>query len=558
MARTAMCAGALFLLMLAAGGDAAHTQSVPPRLKNPSDHEIVLNIGGMLVKASPTAPSEPMRLRGGGAAHGALPKYPSNRALNADEYAAPYGTIMRTRSGAMIAPTPVPEWFEEGLMYQIYPLGTPGAGGGGFFGGVPSTNDMTSPPTQKLLLLRQWYKHLTKLGVKSIYFSPLFESETHGYDTVDYFMIDRRVGDLASFKTIVRELHELGIKVILDGVFNHTGRNFFAFKEIIKAGANWEKCEYKDWYFISEGNSTYDDPFAYRSWEGHEELPELNVENQQVKEYLFKVAKFWLGDVGVDGWRLDVAHELPPAFWRDFRTACTEANPEHILLGEVIHGDYNTWVGPMKGLLHSGTNYQLSKALWSSLKEHNFWELDSAVQRDLMLYREMSLVNFLSNHDVARVATQLEGEPALNKLAHFMLLTFRGTPCIYYGDEVGVKGRKEDGDAALRMKMVDPDSASGEWPPGGQELFDFIAELVRFREKHPALVIGAHQPLYHQNNEMVYARRTPDGKELLVCAVNSFSDHVHVEVAVGCLDKPPGTVSWGSFREGGRVCVPGR
>ena len=233
------------------------------------------------------------------------------------------------------------------------------------------------------------------------------------------------------------------------------------------------------------------------------------------------MAKFWLGDVGVDGWRLDVAHELPPAFWRDFRTACTEANPEHVLLGEVIHGDYNTWVGPGKGLLHSGTNYQLSKALWSSLKEHNFWELDAAVQRDLMLYREMSLVNFLSNHDVARVATQFEGEPELNKVAHFMLLTFRGVPCIYYGDEVGVKGRKEDGDAALRMAMLPPDPAlPPHWPPGGQDLFNMISALVKFRALHPALILGAHQPLYHQNNEMVWARRTPDGKELLVCAVN--------------------------------------
>jgi glycosidase len=345
----------MLLVALATVANAAHTASVPPRLKQQTD--IVLNVGGMMIRASPNKPDAPLRLRGGGGAH-AAPKYPSNIALKQDEYAAPYGTIMRTRSGAMIAPTPTPEWFEQGVMYQIYPLGTPGEGGGGFFGGVPATNDLTTKPTQKLLLLRKWYEHIKTLGVTSIYFSPLFESETHGYDTVDYFMIDRRVGDLESFKAILRELHELGIKVILDGVFNHTGRMFFAFQEIVKAGANWEQCEYKDWYFISEGNSTYGDAFAYRSWEGHEELPELNVENEQVRQYLFKVAKFWL-QMGVDGWRLDVAHELPPAFWRDFRTACTEANPEHVLLGEVIHGDYNTWVGPGKGLLHSGTNYQV-------------------------------------------------------------------------------------------------------------------------------------------------------------------------------------------------------
>ena len=440
-------------------------------------------------------------------------------------------------------------------MYQIYPLGTPGQGGGGFFGGVPATNDLTSPPETKLLLLRHWYTHLKELGVTSIYFSPLFESETHGYDTVDYFLIDRRVGDLASFKTILKELHELGIKVILDGVFNHTGRQFFAFQEIIKAGKDWANCPFKDWYFISEGNSTYDDPFAYRSWEGHEELPELNVENEAVREYLFKVAKFWLGEVGVDGWRLDVAHELPPAFWRDFRTACTEANPEHVLLGEVIHGDYNVWVGPSKGLLHSGTNYQLSKALWSSTKEHNFYELDSAVTRDNMMYREMSLVNFLSNHDVARVATQLEGEPQHNRIAHFLLLTSRGIPCIYYGDEVGIKGRKEEGDAALRQAMVNPDPASGEWPPGGKELFDFISALVKFRALHPALVDGSHHPLYcgkgeygMANNEIVFARRAEG--EMLIVAANADKEHTHVEVFMGHLDKAPGTPLVGIWGDG--------
>lgn len=342
-----------------------------------------------------------------------MPKYPSNKALHQEEYTPPFGTLIRSRSGAMFSPTPTPKWFEDGILYQIYPLGTPGEAGkgGGFFGGVPAENDLKSPPTSKILEVAEWIDHLEHLGVTMIYFSPIFESETHGYDTVDYFQIDRRVGDLQSFKKVLELLHKRGIKVILDGVFNHTGRKFFAFKELVAAGANWAQCPYKDWYFISEGNSTYDDAFAYRSWEGHEELPELNVESEQVRDYLFKVAKFWLGEVGVDGWRLDVAHELPPSFWRDFRTACTEGNPEHVLLGEVIHGDYNTWVGPLKGLLHSGTNYQLSKALWSSLKDHNFWELTTSFNRDLTLYRDMNLVNFLSNHDVARVATQLEGEP---------------------------------------------------------------------------------------------------------------------------------------------------
>mmetsp|Transcript_52910 Transcript_52910/g.128206 ORF Transcript_52910/g.128206 Transcript_52910/m.128206 type:complete len:368 (-) Transcript_52910:804-1907(-) len=337
-----------------------------------------------------TVPSQLLRtaqprltLRGGGGGQSnTKPKYESNTHLPKDEYTPPYGTLLRSVSGALFCPTPVPPWFEEGTIYQIYPLGTPGdipGQGGGFFGDIPAVNDGKCKPTKSILDVRKYYEHFQQMGITAIYFSPIFESETHGYDTVDYYMIDRRVGSLPDFKIIVKELHELGIKVILDGVFNHTGRKFFAFKDLVDKGANWEKSEFKDWFFISEGNSTYGDAFAYRSWEGHEELPELNVENDAVRNYLFEVGKFWLAEVGVDGWRLDVAHELPPNFWRDFRSACTEANPEHILLGEVIHGDYNTWIGPNKGLLHSGTNYQLSKALWSSLKEKKFLRARSLV-----------------------------------------------------------------------------------------------------------------------------------------------------------------------------------
>ncbi|EKX52762.1 hypothetical protein GUITHDRAFT_161282 [Guillardia theta CCMP2712] len=540
------------LLSLASCSASLSLPSFKPMKLRKDPEELHIKAGNMVFKSTRV---DVQRLRGGGAAQGALPKYPSNRALKQDEYAPPFGTLLRSRSGAFFSPTPTPEWFENGIVYQIYPLGSPGEDGkgGGFFGEVPAENDLTSPPKKRLLELRQWYDHLETLGVTAIYFSPIFESETHGYDTVDYYQIDRRVGDIETFRTIVKELQKRGIKVILDGVFNHTGRKFFAFKDLLKHGADWMKSPYKEWYFISEGNSTYGDPFSYRSWEGHEELPELNVENSEVRDYLFEVGKFWLGEVGIDGWRLDVAHELPPSFWRDFRSACTEANPEHVLLGEVIHGDYNTWVGPAKGLLHSGTNYQLSKALWSSLKDHNFWEIDSAFSRDRMLYREMSLVNFLSNHDVARVATQLENEPQLLPLAYFLLMTVRGIPCIYYGDECGVKGRKEDGDAALRMAMVKPDD---EWPAGGRELFNGIAHLVQFRNKHEALKTGSLQTLFHSNNELLFARISDTTGEVLLVAVNSSPEHVHPEVSLGVLSKPPGTpikCLWGDGADAGAI-----
>jgi len=474
-----------------------------------------------------------LRLRGGGGGQsGVAPKYASNTHLNREEYTPPFGTVIRSMSGALFSPTPVPAWFEEGTMYQIYPLGSPGGKpgqGGGFFGDVPAENDGTSRPTDSLLRIREYYEHFQKLGVTAIYFSPIFESETHGYDTVDYYMIDRRVGSLNDFKAIVQELHEIGIKVILDGVFNHTGRKFFAFKDIMEKGEKWQTSQYKDWYFIAEGNSTYGDKFAYRSWEGHEEIPELNVENEEVRKYLFDVGKFWLTEVGVDGWRLDVAHELPPSFWRDFRTACTEANPEHILLGEVIHGDYNTWVGPNKGLLHSGTNYQLSKALWSSLKEKNFYELEHSFARDAALYREMSLVNFLSNHDVARVATLLKDDHMYAYLAHFLLFTVRGIPCIYYGDELMVEGVKEESDAALRCTMPSPDPTT--WSGQAADLVSKVSALSALRTENPALTWGNLNCMYVKNQELVFSRScdTPR-RQMLFVAVNSGLEHQHVEL----------------------------
>jgi len=498
--------------------------------------------------------SAPLRLRGGGAGANA-PKYPSNTALHSDEYHVPFGTILRSKSGINFAPTPTPKWFEDSIIYQIYPLGTPGRvgveEGGGFFGEVPSTNDLTSEPQQRLQELEKFYDHLDSLGVTAIYFSPLFESETHGYDTVDYFKIDRRIGDNESFKIMLDELHKRGIRVILDGVFNHTGRKFHAFQELVDLGEKWETSQYKDWYFLTEGESSFGDKFAYRSWEGHEELPELNVENKDVREYLFSVGKFWL-EMGVDGWRLDVAHELPPAFWRDFRTACSEANPEHVLLGEVIHGDYNTWVGPSKGLLHSGTNYQLSKAIWSSLRDKNFWELNTSLQRDLTLYRDMCLVNFLSNHDVARVATTLEQEPRMVFLAHFMLLTLRGVPCVYYGDEAAVRGRKEDGDASLRNKMFDID---GVWPAGGSDLYIYLKKLIALRAESPPLVCGSQTTLYFSNTEFIFMRQTDRG-DTVVVAVNCDKEHAQIEVEMGVLNRPPGTrlvPIWGDGADCGSI-----
>ncbi|KAK3269464.1 hypothetical protein CYMTET_22097 [Cymbomonas tetramitiformis] len=272
----------------------------------------------------------------------------------------------------------LPEWAENAVFYQLYPLG---------FFGAPTLNDLAPTPVPRLAKLREYYGYFKDLGVTAVYFSPLFESDTHGYDTADYFQIDRRMGDVALFKEIVDELHSHGMRVVLDGVFNHTGRRHPAFVDVMEKGPHLS--EYANWYTVGARPDDYEGwceipdeehGFSYDCWEGHAMLPKLNHAEPAVREHIFEVARFWLKEIGVDGWRLDVAHEMSPDFWREFRTVCMEANPDCLLVGEMIHGNYNNWVGNDR--LHSGTNYQLSRAIWHSVLTQNFDELSCALLRE--------------------------------------------------------------------------------------------------------------------------------------------------------------------------------
>uniref|UniRef100_A0A7S1TFZ9 Glycosyl hydrolase family 13 catalytic domain-containing protein n=2 Tax=Compsopogon caeruleus TaxID=31354 RepID=A0A7S1TFZ9_9RHOD len=411
----------------------------------------------------------------------------------------------------------VPEWYREAIFYHIYPLGTPGHGGGGFFGDVPERNDGYSDPIPRILELRAFYQHFHELGINAIYFSPMFESTSHGYDTSNFFEIDRRVGSLASFKVILAELHERGIRVCLDGVFNHTGRDHFAFQELLSAGDNWRSNPYREWYLIRRGSNQFGDPFRYECWEGHQQLPRLNLDNPAVREHLFSAARFWLGEVGIDGWRLDVAHEIPTEFWVEFRKVCYSVRPDHVLIGELIHGDYNKWVGPKAGRLHSGTNYQLSKPIWSSLKDKNFFEFAHSLRYELQVYDDLCLLNFVSNHDVSRVASQLN-DPSLVMLAYVLVFCTRGVPCVYYGDETGMRGNKNDGDAALRRRM--PRSQS-EWEDPSGTICTAIASLAQLRKSWKTLAHGAMRCIQNTNEQLVIVRY--DDNEFIVVALNCSS-----------------------------------
>jgi glycosidase len=370
----------------------------------------------------------------------------------------------------------------------------------------------------------------------ALYFGPLFESHTHGYDTIDYFTVDRRLGDNALIRQIIDELHARDIRVIFDGVFNHTGRGFFAFQDILEHG---EGSRYRDWYTIDQtGDSHYGDGFAYDSWEGHQSLPALNLANPEVRNYLLEVAQMWLADVGIDGWRLDVAYELPHDFLWELRRACKGVRPDCFLLGETIHGDYRTWVAP--DLLDAGLNYPFHSALIRSFNEGNLPDLaanlDRAFHSEWGLYTDLLLVNFVGNHDVTRVRSALD-DPRHIYPAFILLMCAPGIPMLYYGDEFGMEGEKGDGDAALRRSM--PEAGAEELPDDSDALMREIGRLANLRRQHPALSHGRHATLMSQGPLYVFLRQHV--RENAIIAVNVDDTPATLDVPIAAQGVSDGT-----------------
>lgn len=419
----------------------------------------------------------------------------------------------------------IPAWARSAVFYHIYPLG---------FFGAPPVNNRQSSISPRLAELPNWYDHITGLGATAIYFGPIFESATHGYDTIDYFRVDRRLGDITIFQQVVEELHARGLRVIVDGVFHHTGRDFFAFQDVRR---HKRDSEYKDWYYINWGaDSEFGDGFAYDSWEGHQTLPRLNLSNPATRKYIFEVARMWLGDHHLDGWRLDVSHQIDPDFWWEFRRVCKAINPDCFLLGEMFGGDLRTWVAP--DLLDSGTNYQLYKAIWRSLNEDNLWELKAVMERashsEWGVFKELSLLNFLSNHDVTRILSQLK-DPRLLFPALILLFTVPGIPCIYYGDEVGMAGTPGSDDRGVRQPMPLPHE---EWPDQEHAIYREIARLAAVRREHPALLYGSFAAL--ETGYTVFSFLRQHSRERAVVALNSGDQAAPLTIPVGREGVPDG------------------
>lgn len=403
-------------------------------------------------------------------------------------------------------------WAYESVFYQIYPLG---------FCGAPFENDGILQ--NRIKKVEEWIPHIKKLGADAIYFSPVFESDNHGYNTRDYTKIDVRLGTNADFKEVCNALHKEEIKVVLDGVFNHVGRGFWAFQDVL---ANRQNSRYASWFHISfDGNSNYNDGLWYEGWEGNYDLVKLNLKNPEVVEHILSCVKGWIEEFDIDGLRLDVAYCLDHDFVRRLRSFCDSLKPEFFLVGEMLHGDYNQMVNEQ--MLHSATNYECYKGLHSSFNSMNMFEIVHSLLRQFgpeqwCLYRGKHLLSFVDNHDVSRVASILENENHL-PLIYAMCFGMPGIPCVYYGSEWGAKADKSQGDPALRVSFEEPVE---------NELTDWVARLAKAKKESIALNYGDFRSVVLNNRQCIFERKA-EGERVLV-AINADSEAYEAHFDAGC------------------------
>lgn len=403
-------------------------------------------------------------------------------------------------------------WAYESVFYQIYPLG---------FCGAPFEND--GQLQHRILKVEEWIPHIKKLGCNAVYFSPLFESDTHGYNTRDFQKLDCRLGTNEDFKQVVDKLHAEGIKVVLDGVFNHVGRGFFGFRDVLQ---NRENSTYKDWFKIDFwGNSPYNDGLYYEGWEGNYDLVKLNLRHESVVQYIFESIDMWIREFDIDGLRLDVAYCLDHDFVRRLRQFVDSKKQDFFMVGEMLHGDYKVLVND--DMLHSATNYECYKGLYSSFNSANMFEIVHSLMRqfgpeDWTLYKGKHLLSFVDNHDVSRIASILQNPnhlPLIYALAYGM----PGIPCVYYGSEWGAKGDKHNGDPSLRLSYEKP-----EW----NELTDFLAKLGEAKKNSKALNYGTFRSVLLTNKQCIFERKV-EGERVLV-AINMDGEDYYAHFNAEC------------------------
>ncbi len=402
-------------------------------------------------------------------------------------------------------------WYDEAIFYHIYPLGMTGA---------PKQNSYGTAE-HRLNSLLPFISDIKNLGCNALYIGPLFESVGHGYETTDYKKLDARLGTNEDLANFVAECHKQGIRVVLDGVFNHTGRDFFAFQDIKR---HREASQYRDWYcnVNFNGNNEYNDGFSYDNWGGYDLLVKLNQHNPEVIEYMCDVIRFWVKEFDIDGIRLDAADVLDFDYMQTIRRVANEVKSDFWLMGEVIHGDYIRWSN--KDTLHCVTNYHLHKALYSGHNDHNYFEIAHTVKR---LYEmanngtaELRLYNFVDNHDVERIYTKLSNKNHIVPV-YILMYTLPGIPSIYYGSEFGIEGQKQRGsDDSLRPYISYEEYLQA---TKDNNLTRLVSRLGKIRLGAKALSYGEYQELLLTNGQYAFARKY-QGQTVIVTVNNADED----------------------------------
>ncbi|RSM87491.1 DUF3459 domain-containing protein [Kibdelosporangium aridum] len=408
-------------------------------------------------------------------------------------------------------------WVRHVMWWQVYPLG--------FLGAEPQQLPAAAEPVHRLAGLHTWLDYLVELGCNGLALGPIFAAETHGYDTVDHFRIDRRLGTESDFDTLVTECRRRGVRLLLDGVFNHVGRDFPAFQDVLRHGRD---SSHAGWFHI-DFDAGGPDGFRYADFEGHRHLVALNHGEPAVADYVVKVMNHWL-DRGADGWRLDAAYAVPLEFWATVSERVKAAHPDAWLLGEVIHGDYPAWVD--KGGLDSTTQYELWKAVWSSLNDRNFFELSWALDRHAVFSSQFLPLTFVGNHDVTRLASVLRDSRHVEH-AIVVLSTVPGVVSVYAGDEQAFRGVKEDragGDDAVRPAF--PAEPAG-LAPYGWPIYRRHQQLLGLRRRLPWLVDAKIEVVHLTNEQIAYLASAFDGSDAVLVMLNVSDQPQRLSVSPG-------------------------
>ena len=408
-------------------------------------------------------------------------------------------------------------WARSTVMYHLFPLGCLDA---------PTRQPIEAGVEHRLRKLAGWLDHLQDLGIDALLLGPVMQSSSHGYDVTDYVHVDRRLGDEEDLAAFSRALHERGLRLVLDAVFHHTGRDFPAFQDVLQNG---EASAFRNWYHLDfSRRSPRNDAFHYEGWAGHYDLVKLNLQNPEVRQHLFDAVDVWIERFDVDGLRLDAADRLDPAFRSALAAHCQAMRPGFWLMGEVVHGDYRHWAGA--GKLSATTNYEAYKGLWSSHNDKNYFEIAYTLKRQFGvggIYCGLDLYNFADKHDVDRVASAL-AEPAHLYPLYILLMTMPGIPSIYYGSEWGVAGRRSpDADTMLRPAICPNTMQATTTHP---DLVLVLKNLIAIRHAHEVLCAGDYTELYVASEQFAYMRG--NGPGAVTVALNAADVGTQIELEI--------------------------